>query len=431
MPRKLLTDKFIKSAQPDAVRQLDFYDSVESGLIFRLSPGGQKTWCYYYRPQGSRRKRRLKIGTYPAMSLAEARSAALDQRRAVEIKGEDPASQKAAWKKVDTFEELAKWYLREYAKKHKQPKSWAEDERIINKELLPAWRDRKAHDVTRADVRALLRSIADRPAPVMANRVLALVSRIYNKALEEDVEGIAVNPAVRLPKPGGDERTRDRVLTDEEIRQLWTVLEQVKRLRRRGDEDEETAAINPMIARGLQVLLLTGQRPGEVFKMRWAHVDLEAKWWEMPEAATKNRVAHRVPLTARVVALLEEAKAQGTEGSRWVFSGIKGGSVAARAVKAGAELGRAVGENGKPLLPFSFHRHDLRRTCATNLAKAGIARATISRVLNHVDRGPRATMVYQRYEFDAEKRAALESWDRRFEAILATKAAEVLTFARR
>ncbi len=101
----------------------------------------------------------------------------------------------------------------------------------------------------------------------------------------------------------------------------------------------------------------------------------------MPESATKNRVAHRVPLTERVVALLEEAKAHGPEGSRWVFAGIKGGSVAARALKAGAELARAVDENGEPLLPFSFHRHDLRRTCATNLAKVGIPRQTISRVL--------------------------------------------------
>jgi integrase len=261
--------------------------------------------------------------------------------------------------------------------------------------------------------------------------VRTVLRKIYTKPLEEDVPGIVANPALRLPKPGGDEHGRDRVLSDDEIRQLWTVLEDVKRLPRRGVDDEETAAISPMIARGLQVLLLTGQRPGEVFKMRWAHLDLEARWWEMPESATKNRVAHRVPLTERVVALLEEAKAQGPDGSRWVFAGIKGGSVAARALKAGAELGRAIGEDGKPLLSFSFHRHDLRRTCATNLAKAGVQRQTISRVLNHVDRGPRATQVYQRYEFDAEKRAALEAWDWRFVQILGPPAAQVVAFQRR
>jgi integrase len=126
------------------------------------------------------------------------------------------------------------------------------------------------------------------------------------------------------------------------------------------------------------VLLLAGQRPGEVFKTRWAHLDLEARWWEMPESAAKNRAAHRVPL-----------------------------------------------------LPFSFHRHDLRRTCATNLAKAGVQRQTISRVLNHVDRGPRATLVYRRYEFDTEKCAAREAWDRRFAQILEPPAAQVVAFQRR
>ncbi len=123
-----------------------------------------------------------------------------------------------------------------------------------------------------------------------------------------------MNPALRLPKPGGDEQGRERVLSDAEIRQLWTVLEDMKRLQRRGRRSEETAAISPMIARGLQVLLLTGQRPGEVFRMRWADVDLDAKWWTLPESATKNRVTHRVPLTDRVVELLEEAKAARAQG---------------------------------------------------------------------------------------------------------------------
>jgi integrase len=422
MPSKLLTDRFLARLKPDPARQVDYFDQYRDakGLVIRVSPSGVRTWCYLYRLPNSRRLRRLKLGEYPTLSLEDARKEVLTRRQAVEVRGEDPAAEKAEWRKVETFSQLTAWYLSEHAKKHK--KSWAEDERIINKELLPAWRDRKAPEVTRADVRTLLRKIVERPAPVMANRVLALISRIYTKALEEDVPGVVANPALRLPKPGGEERGRDRVLTDDEIRQLWTVLEDVKRLPRRGAEDEETAAISPMIARGLQVLLLTGQRPGEVFKMRWAHVDLEARWWEMPESATKNRVAHRVPLTKRVVALVEEAKAQGPDGSRWVFAGIKGGSVAARALKASAELARAVDEDGEPLLPFSFHRHDLRRTCATNLAKAGVQRQTISRVLNHVDRGPRATLVYQRYEFDAEKRAALEAWDRRFAVILTGKA---------
>ena len=162
-----------------------------------------------------------------------------------------------------------------------------------------------------------------------------------------------------------------------------------------------------------------------------ADVDLEAKWWTLPESATKNRVTHRVPLTDRMVELLKQAKADASKESPWVFAGIKGGSVAARAVKAGADLKRAEKEPGERLLSFAFHRHDLRRTCATNMAMAGMTRTTISRVFNHVDRGARATLVYQRYEFDAEKRQALEAWDRRFAQILEPTSAQVLAFSRR
>ncbi len=132
----------------------------------------------------------------------------------------------------------------------------------------------------------------------------------------------------------------------------------------------------------------------------------------------------------RVAALLEEARRNAPKESPWVFGGTKGGSVALRAVKAGAELTRATKASGERLLSFSFHRHDLRRTCATNMAMAGIPRTTISRVLNHVDRGARATLVYQRYEFDAEKRVALEAWDRRLTQILEPSAVRVLAFAR-
>lgn len=423
-----LTAQFVDTLKRGPKRR-EYFDTVAPGLVLRISPSGRKTWCYIYRPQKVRTLRRLTFGTAPPMTLKKARQRAIAERKAVEVEGQDPARQKAASKRVDSFADLTDWYLKEYAQKSKR--SWAEDDRIIRKELLPHWRDRKANEITRADVRALLKKIAERPARVMANRVLALISRIYVKALEHDVPGITGNPALRLPKPGGAEAARDRVLDDDELRQLWAVLEDAKTLKRQSEGDEAGPVISPMIARGLQVVLLTGQRPGEVFRMRWEQVDLEAKWWELPASATKNKTVHRVPLTDRVVELVKGANVEGAAPCPWVFRGEKGGSVAERASKAPSELARAKRQDGEPLLLFRFHRHDLRRTCATNLGKIGIARETISRVLNHVDRGARATAVYQRYEFDAEKRAALEAWDRRFEAILTAKPAEVLTFARR
>lgn len=433
-----LTAQFVETLKAGPKRR-EYFDTVAPGLVLRIAPSGRKTWCYIYRPQKVRTLRRLTFGTAPPMTLKKARQRAIAERKAVEVEGKDPARQKAASKHVDSFADLTDWYLKEYAQKSKR--SWAEDDRIIRKELLPHWRDRKANEITRAEVRALLERIAKRPAPVMANRVLALVSRLYVKALEHDLAGITGNPALRLPKPGGAEAARERVLDDDELRQLWAVLEDLTALKRHGDAPPP---ISPMIARGLQVVLLTGQRPGEVFRMRWEDLELPddwqtaqgpiaGAWWTLPATLTKNKVVHRVPLTAGVVDVLKAAKSQvaGAAPCPWVFAGEKGGSVAERASKAPSELARAKRPDGEPLLPFRFHRHDLRRTCATNLGKIGIPRETISRVLNHVDRGARATAVYQRYEFDAEKRAALEAWERRLTAILTTKPAEVLTFARR
>jgi hypothetical protein len=191
MPHLRLTARFLETLKPVG-RRIEYFDADEPGLALRLSEHGRKTWCYLYRAHDSRRLRRLTLGTYPAVTLADARRLALGNRRGVQINGENPADVKSAWKQIKSFSELAAWYLKDYATKRKR--SWKEDARILDKELLPAWRDRKASDISRAEVRALLRSIAERPAPVMANRVLALVSRIYNKALEEDIPGIVANP---------------------------------------------------------------------------------------------------------------------------------------------------------------------------------------------------------------------------------------------
>jgi hypothetical protein len=125
-----------------------YFGADEPGLTLRLSEHGRKTWSCLYRAQGSRRLRRLTLGTYPAVTLADARRLALENRYSVQVNGESPADAKAAWKEIKSFGELAAWYLKEYATKRKR--SWKEDRRILDKELLPAWRDRKASDVSRS-----------------------------------------------------------------------------------------------------------------------------------------------------------------------------------------------------------------------------------------------------------------------------------------
>lgn len=331
-------------------------------------------------------------------------------RAGVRNKHDDPAAQLAETKKIDTFADF-------YQKKTTAKKSKAEEARIITNELLPRWRDRKANEITRADLKAVLQTIAERPAPVMANRVLALVSRMYNLAIAEDVPGVTINPATRLPKPGGVETTRDRALSPDESRSLWTVLEMTQHPPRVTDTETPIPPIPAMLARGLQAILVTGQRPGEVFNMKWEHISEDSTWWDMPRSPTKNGNPHRVPLTKTVQDILKAAKADAPEGSAYVFAGHMNASVTDRAKKCAALL-----SNWEPL-GFAFHRHDLRRTVGTGMAEEHITTETTARVLNHVDRNPRATRVYDRFSHDPEKRAALEAWERRLLRILAEKPA--------
>jgi integrase len=161
----------------------------------------------------------------------------------------------------------------------------------------------------------------------------------------------------------------------------------------------------------LKVRLLTAQRGGEIARMRWRDLDLGAGWWTIPGTDTKNGEPHRVPLTKDAIKIIK-AQEKSEPASEYVFVGT-GTSVLDRAKKAPALIRRTLG--------IDFRGHDLRRTAATRMAAAGVPREHIARVLNHVEGGARATRVYDRHTYDAEKRAALESWARSLAKIVAAK----------
>ena len=146
--------------------------------------------------------------------------------------------------------------------------------------------------------------------------------------------------------------------------------------------------------------------------MARSEVDLRNGWWTIPAAKAKNGEAHRVPLTMTAIQIIAQALVQGPANSSWVFAGIPIGNVSARAKKAPSHL------HAKDAISFDFHRHDLRRTAASGMGRAGVSRDHISRVLNHVDRGSRATLVYDRYDDSAEKVSALTTWEQALTTVL-------------
>jgi integrase len=419
-PLKPLTDAAARALRPKADRY-DVPDGRVPGLVLSVLPSGLKQWTLRYRTQGKRRRLILgEFGDYPKLTLSKARETAEKHRPKIR-EGADPVADRAAAKAipVDTVAALAKDYVSKQVQVHHRRPD--EEERILNVYVLPAWKDRSVRGLTRRDVRTLVEPIADR-APVMANRVLAVVRRMLNFGVRRD--WIEANPASLIDKPGR-ENTRDRVLSDEELRALWALLQRFPathekqapgRKRARHDADGKPfCPISPALAAVQKVRLLTAQRGGEVVAMRWQDLDLRtpAAWWTIPGEIAKNGQPHRVPLTADVVKII---KAQFPDGEpkpdSHVFAHI-GESVKDRAKKAGASLSR--------VLEFEFRGHDLRRTAATRMAEAGVPRLHISAVLNHVEGGPTATRVYDRYSYDAEKRAALETWAKDLSRILNAK----------
>jgi len=425
MPR--LEDRTVAALKADADRY-EVFDSVVPALAVRVGASGTKSWVLFYRRRveaesgqwvPSRELTRWTLGRYPAISVAEARRRAKAALVGLED-GLDPAHDKQDARQIRTFKDLAEHYVKYHAKLRK--KSWDQDERTLNVELLPLWRKRPAKAITRGDVRSVLESVVERGSPVMANRVWSLISKIFNHGLAHDL--VEVNPASMIRKQ--PELSRDRVLTDAEITALWSALTTCAVLRRTDDPpDAKAAAVTPMIALGLQVMLLTGQRPGEVFSMERSELDLEAATWELPAKKVKNKEAHVVPLSDPAKAIIETAIARGPKDGKWVFSGQPIGNVGARAKKAAADLRHA------EAVTFEFRRHDLRRTVASGMARSGVAREVISRILNHADRGARATQVYDRYDRLPEKRAALDAWADTLTNLVTptkTKSAKVVRF---
>jgi integrase len=415
-----LTDPRLRTLLAGAT-PIEVRDGETRGLILTVLPSGRKQFAVRYRRAG--KQKRLVLGDYPAVTLAKARKRAREAQSAID-NGEDPARDRQAAKKApaDTVKALADDYLKKHAKKFK--KSAAADERLLKVDILPRWGDRSVRGLTRRDVRALIDRVVDRGAPVLANRVLALVRKMLNFAVDND--WIEANPAARVTRPTR-EVSRERVLTDDEIRRLWRVLEHFpttaerpapRRKAAKGAPDDPLCPVSPALAALLKMRLLTGQRGGELVRMKWADVDLDAGWWTIPTTDTKNGEPHRVPLVERAKTLIraqqpdDQTKQADDEAREFVFVG-RGASLRDRAKKAPAAIAKALG--------LDFRGHDLRRTAATRMAAAGIPRDHIAKVLNHVEGGARATRVYDRHTYDAEKRMALEAWDRALTAILEHK----------
>lgn len=389
---KTLTDRFIQGVKPTGAIKA-YTDTVVKNLSLRVMPSGHKSWSVRYKVRG--RGMRVTLGDVTTMTLAAARVKARELLLTV-TNGGNPAAEKQAARTAQTMQDLAEQYIEEWAKPRK--KSWKADDNLLRRKILPRWRHRAITDITRKDCIALVRGVAEK-APIVANRVGALLSKIFSFALDLDL--VQHNPATRIHRPG-KEQQRDRVLSEDEVRTLW----------------QSFSALEPSMAAFYKLRLLTAQRGGEVAAMRHQDLELVSGWWTIQKAATKNNLAHRVPLGPTSLALIKSLQQKEQ----------RLGSAPATYVLVGARGKRQQAEAAATFTVPNFRGHDLRRTAASMMASAGVARLTISKILNHVE--SHITAVYDRHSYDAEKASALAWWDARVLAIIENKSSTVLPFSR-
>lgn len=414
MPSQKMSALWLSKLNHPKRGRIDYFDKQQSGLVLRAGVK-TKTWMCLYRVDGSRKLRRIKLGRYPSLKLAEAR------KRAKEIivqaeKGQDPGTEKLKKRNADlsapTFQTLADIYLTRYAEKHKSPKSVSEDKRILKKDLLPAWGGIKAKNIKRRHIIDLIDQVADR-GPVIANRTLALASKIFNVAFEREL--VDINPCYRIQKPG-KEVSRSRVLTEVELKSIWLAFE----------------GLTPKMQNLMKFRMLTAQRGGEVCSMSWSDIDFDEKIWTIPSKFTKNKKLHRVPLSVQALNVLTEIKQfletdnrrlvkRGKQPvtSDWVFPSTHGSATGYI-----ANIQKAAQAIQKDSQVIDLKLHDLRRTAASMMAQMGVSEFEIGKVLNHTNES--VTAIYNRHQYDSEKRRALEKWANRLDQILHGKIAKIV-----
>jgi len=424
---QVFTVKMLDALKPEAKK---YYKRESGGFTIRVMPSGVKTWLYVYTFEGKRKE--MNLGQYPDVLLSTARERHGDAKKLL-ANGIDPGAtdrqEKEERRKAPTMADLCDEYLKKWAESRK--KSWKEDERTIKADILPVLGKLKVKDITRRDVVLLLEEKA-KTAPVMANRVQALLSKIFNFGIDRHV--CDANPCVRLKLT--KEKPKERALSDAEIVTVWAAL-----------CDGKGLVMSDEVRKALKLILLTGQRPGEVAGMHSSEVDGE--WWTMPGAKTKNGKPHRVYLTQTTRSLIEGAEgyvfpapirkkkeSEGEATKKPISEGalptalrrnltgqsFRNDKVKRRkgeGYKRGPYKSKALPEDPNRIGIDPFTPHDLRRTMATGLAKLRISDEVIDAVLNHAK--PGIVRVYNVHNYDEEKKAALLKWEEKLLGLIAGK----------
>lgn len=386
------TARAVELQKPDPGKRLEIADSTLPGFYLVVQPSGAKSWAVRYRADGKSRK--LTLGPYPRLGLADARERARTALQAVS-EGRDPAGERTAVLQEQaaaarlTFGAVVADFIQRYAKPRNR--SWPEAERLLSRGDLAPWQERDVRSIGRRDVLDVIDAMVERGAPVQANRQFAAMRKLFGWAVERGI--LDTSPMATL-KPPSPEVARDRVLTDAELRAIWLAASE----------------IGYPFGHAVQLLILTGQRRAEVLEAEWREFDLDGRQWTIPRQRAKNDRAHVVALSEPVVAILSALPRIG-QPARFLFTttGSTPFSGISKASERLSKLAAAHMPAEQEIEPWRLH--DLRRTFASGCARRGVSIHVVEKILNHTSGTFGGIVgVYQRHDFADERQAALSNW---------------------
>jgi integrase len=406
---KKLTALKVEQAKSRSIRT-EMPDGGCAGLYLVIQPNGKRSWAIRYRRKADGKPRKITLSGSLSLAAARAKSTDLLEQAA---KGADPAAtiqieKQAARARAVGEDDTFGVVVRKFILRDQRPKNrtWSETARLLGVRLgsdgkleairgglADRWGGRKFKEIQKRDVLEELDAIVDRGAEIMANRTLAAIRRLGNWAMTRDI--ISVSPCANV-EPPADETKRDRILTDKEIRQLWKACD----------------TIGQPFGPAIKLLLLTGQRRGEVGEMTEGEIDRAKRLWTIPARRAKNDVIHDVPLSDEAIAVLDGVKRIKSE-EGFIFT-TTGDAPVSGWSRIKTELDRLMESTGS-----RWTLHDIRRTVATGMQRIGIRMEVAEKVLNHTSGSFGGIVgVYQRHDFAKEKRAALDVWAREVERLV-------------
>jgi integrase len=390
MPAARITKRTVDATEAGP-KELFLWDTELKGFGLRVTPSNSRSYVLQYRMGGREApSRRYTIGGHGSPWTPEAARKEAERLLIMVRQGIDPvqANRERRRQAVDlAFDAYVDSFIDLYLKK--RWKQWQLGAGVLRREAVVVLRTKPLPKIKRSDLNPIWDRMQDRPA--VARLTHATLRKLFRWAVSRGdlerspMEGIEPPPAVPA---------RDRVLSDEELALVW----------------ETVAQLRQPFTGFFRMLILTAQRREEVAGMDWGELDRRAELWTLPGYRTKNGKPQLVPLSEPAITVLDDIS-----GSNWPRQGLVFSTTGNTPVSGFSKVKRRLDElMEEQLVDDAFvpwRSHDIRRTVATGLQRLGVRFEVTEAVLNHVS-GARSGIagVYQRYDWAAEKRAALDAW---------------------